>query len=288
MPAEILNRLRSILPKIEASIAQGPTGASVPIDPLEKLKAEMRAMKFLWALPLVPTSFLKREEDLRCNLCHRKYDDEFSVCGRGESPCCLPCGHVAGHQCLRKYLSPYELGLTKCPFANCNVDFPQMFTDVVEPKQAISDLVKESPHDYDDDDDDDDYEILSSSSSLNEEEDPDEDLIRQISELSSDSGVSRDEISRYLSIGEVLGRWHFSPDVHSVSDSDISNFSNSKMGTGTQVRDFATADEEPLEVVGEEEFPKGRRMAVAVSESESEGWTRAAARRGGGLIARNF
>ena len=128
MPAEILNQLESLIPKIEASVAKKSINSSVQREPLDVLKSEMRAMKFIWSLPIISTDFLRWDEK-NCGLCDKKYDKEFKVCGRGESPCCLPCGHIDGHQCLRKHFSPYESGFTKCPFSGCNVDFPQSKLD---------------------------------------------------------------------------------------------------------------------------------------------------------------
>lgn len=129
MPAEILNRLESLVPEI-ASAGNKAIGSSMKTDRHDALAAEIRAMKFIWNLPIITLEFL-HDDEMICGLCDNKYDKEFRVCARGESPCCLPCGHIAGHHCLREWLSPYEGGFSKCPF--CNVDFPQMFTDLAEP-----------------------------------------------------------------------------------------------------------------------------------------------------------
>ena len=227
MPAEILNRLGSILPEIKASVANESIGSSIKTEHLETLKFEMRAMKFIWNLPIISVDYLRADEKL-CGLCNRKYDNEFKVCGRGESPSYLPCGHIAGHQCLREHLSPYESGFTKCPF--CNVDFPQMFTDPVElaPAQPTSDLAWER---------------------INDQELPDEELSEQVSQLSMDSGASSDEIRRFLSIGEVLER--------SRNETELSNM-------GTDVQDFAT-QATYLPEIGEGEFPKLRRKSGSPS-----------------------
>ncbi|KAF6235725.1 hypothetical protein HO173_005920 [Letharia columbiana] len=218
MPAEILNRLEASVPEIEASFVNENIGSSMKADSLDPLESELRAMKFIWKLPIVSIDFLHEDEKF-CGMCDRKYDDEFRVCGRKESPCCLPCGHIAGHQCLRKYLSPYECGFTKCPF--CKVDFPQTFTDPVEPTLATSDLAWV---------DVDDHEVL------------DEGLSRQVSQLSKDSGAPSDEIKRYLSIDEVLER----------------SRSQTEVNMGTDVQDFATQATDPAEI-GDEEFPKNRK-----------------------------
>ena len=225
MPAEILNRLGAIIPEIKASVANESIGSSMKTEHLETLKFEMRAMKFIWNLPIISVDYLRADEKL-CGLCNGKYDNEFKVCGRGESPCHLPCGHVAGHQCLREHLSPYESGFTKCPF--CNVDFPQMFTDPAEPAQPTSDLAREH---------------------INDQESPDEELSDQISQLSMDSGAPSDEIRRFLSIGEVLER--------SRTELELS-------GMGTDVQDFAT-QATCLPEIGEGEFPKLRRRSGSPS-----------------------
>ena len=221
MPAEILNQLESLVPEIEASASNKSIRSSTKTDPVDRLAAEMRAMKFIWGLPIITLDFL-HEDEMECGLCANKYDKEFRVCMLGESPCCLPCGHIAGHRCIREFLSPYESGFSKCPF--CNVDFPQMFTDVVESAQPTSDLAWE---------DEDDYEMS------------DEELSRQISQLSRDSGVSSDEAKRYLSIDEVLSR---------------SQTEGSK--TGTVVQNVATQAADPAKI-GEDEFPKNRKNGVA-------------------------
>ena len=219
MPAEILNRLESLVPEMETSVANGSIESSIKAIHVDPLQSELRAMKFLWSLPIVDLDFLHEDEHF-CGLCDSKYDEVFRVCGRGESPCCLPCGHIAGHLCLRSYLSPYECGFTKCPF--CKVDFPQMFTDPVEPAQPTSDLACV---------DVDDQEI------------PDEELSRQVSQLSKDSGASTDAIKRYLSIEDVLER-------------SRSQAERSKMGT--DVQDFATHATDATDIGGDE-FPKDRK-----------------------------
>lgn len=217
MPAEILNQLESLVPEIEASAGNKSIGSSMKTGPVDSLAAEIRAMKFIWNLPIITLDFL-HEDEINCGLCGNKYDREFRVCMLGEVPTCLPCGHIAGHQCVREWLSPYESGFTKCPF--CNVDFPQMFTDLVEPAQPTSDLASK---------DEDDYELS------------DEELSRQLSQLSRDSGVSSDETKRYLSIDEVLSR----------SQTEGS-------GTGTVVQDVVTQAADPADI-GEDEFPKNRK-----------------------------
>ena len=249
MPAEILNRLESILPEIKASVANRSTSPPMETEPLKKLRAEMRAMTFILNLPIISIEHLYGDE-LLCGLCDKKYDDTFKVCSRGESPCCLPCGHIAGHQCLRANLSPYESGFTKCPFANCNVDFPQMFTDAAEPVRPTSGIAKGSVGDHE----------------LSDKESSDEELTRQISQLSNDSGVSQDEIKRYLSIDEVLNRIR----SEEVEEKDM----------GTEVRDFATEAAEPPEI-GEGEFPRDRRMAMGPSFAR-------AAEDALSMIAKNF
>lgn len=240
MPAEILNRLESLVPEIEASVAKESIDSSRENGPLDPLKSQMRAMKFIWSLPIIDLDFL-HEDEKYCGLCDRKYAQEFKVCGRGESPSFMPCGHIAGHQCLRAFLSPYEGGFTKCPF--CKVDFPQMFTDPVEPSQPTSDLVWAGI---------DDHEVS------------DEDLSREVSQLSNDSGASDDEVKQYLSIDEVLERSRSQTDGSYagviVRDFAIQPTAPAEIGLniGTEARDFATEATEPAEI-GEGEFPKNRK-----------------------------
>ncbi|CAF9924354.1 hypothetical protein IMSHALPRED_006160 [Imshaugia aleurites] len=200
MPAEILNQLEPLVPKIEASIANKRVIPAMKTEPLDPLKSELRAMKFILNLPIIDVDFL-HDDEKRCGLCDGTYDAEFRVCGRGEVPCHLPCGHIAGHWCLREWLSPYEGGFTKCPF--CSVDFPQMFADVEPPPSTTGDLASEDRYDH---------------------EVSDGELSRQVSQLSKDSGASADEIRRYLSIDEVLER----------ARSQIGG-----LDLGTEVRDFA-------------------------------------------------
>ena len=243
MPAEILNRLGSLIPSIEAPATNKNVGSSLQREHQDFLKSEMRAMKFIWNLPIISIDYL-RWDDKYCGLCHREYDDEFKVCARGESPCCLPCGHIAGHQCLRTHLSPYEAGNTKCPFLGCNVDFSQTFTDPVEPKQPTSDLAWVS---------------------TDEPEPSEEELSRQVSQLSNDSGVSSYDIKRFLSIEEVLAR--------SQSESE-------ELSTGTEARDFATEARVPPEI-GEEDFSMDRRRGRSLTRAP-------VATKDFGLISRNF
>lgn len=97
-----------------------------------------------------------------------------------------------------------------------------MFTDVVEPAQSTSDFVWG---------DEDDYEMS------------DEELSRQISQLSRDSGVSSEEAKRYLSIDEVVSRKQ-----------------TEESKTGTVVQDVVTQAADPAEI-GKDEFPQNRKNA---------------------------
>ena len=243
MPAEILNRLGSLIPSIETSVTNKSVLSSLQREHQDVLKSEMRAMKFIWNLPIISIDYLRWDEKY-CGLCHRKYDDEFKVCARGESPCCLPCGHIAGHHCLRTHLSPYEAGNTKCPFLGCNVDFPQMFTDPVEPKQPTSDVAWVS---------------------IDEPEPSDEELNRQVSQLSNDSGMSSYDIKRFLSIEEILSR---------------SRGESEELSRGTEARDFASEARGPPEIE-EEDLPEIRRRGRSLTRAPFS--TKAV-----GLISRNF
>lgn len=78
MPAEILNQLEYIVPKIEASVAKASMDTSIRADALNSLDSEMRAMKFIWNLPLIDLDYLHDDEKL-CGLCKVRYDDKFRV-----------------------------------------------------------------------------------------------------------------------------------------------------------------------------------------------------------------
>ena len=224
MPAEIINRLESLILEIETSVANNKIDSSTKTHPLDPLESEMRAMKFIWNLPIIDLDFLNEDEQC-CSLCGSQYEKEFKVCQRGESPSCLPCGHIAGHQCIRAFLSPYEGGFTRCPF--CKVDFPQMFTDPAEPAQPTSDLAWEDVEDH---------------------ETSDEELSRQVLQLSKDSGAPSQEVRRYLSIEDVLER--------SRSQAEGTNM-------GTAVHDFATRASGPEEIGGDEFPTKHRRNGAS-------------------------
>lgn len=101
-----------------------------------------------------------------------------------------------------------------------------MFTDPAEPKQPTSDLAWA------------DIDVPKMS---------DQELSRQVSQLSNDSGASSDEIKRFLSIDEILAR--------SQSETE-------KLNMSTEVRDPVTEATEALDV-GEGEFPKDRRMGIS-------------------------
>ena len=247
MPAEILNRLGSHIPSIEASATNKNIGSSPRGQRQNDLKSELRAMKFIWNLPLISIDYLRWDEKY-CGLCHRKYDDEFKVCARGESPCCLPCGHIAGHHCLRTHLSPYEAGNTRCPFWGCDVDFPQMFTD--PPESTVQAASSDVPWMV---------SVVDEGEQSDEEE-----LSRQVSQLSNDSGVSSYAIKQFLSIEEVLAR--------SGSESEGSS-------TGTEARDFFAADARRSPEIGEESFSMMNRK-------RGQGLTRAP--KDVALISRNF
>ena len=226
MPAEILNRLESSVPRIEASIAYKRKITAKKAEsssPRNLLRSEMRAMKFIWNLPIITIDYLYKDER-RCGLCDKKYDSEFKVCGRGESPCALPCGHIAGHHCIREHLSPYEQGFTRCPF--CKVDFPQLFKDPVQPAQATSD------------------------ENVDDREVSDNELNSEVAQLSRDSGASSDEIKQFLSIDEVIQRSRTQTEVSDVALA------------GTGVQDFAAQDKS-LAGIGEGEFPQNRRNGAS-------------------------
>lgn len=101
-----------------------------------------------------------------------------------------------------------------------------MFTDPVEPAQPTSDLAWVD---------------------VDDQTASDEELNRQVSQLSKDSGASSDEIKRYLSIDEILER--------SRGQTEGSNM-------GTEVQDFATQGTDPVDV-GEKEFPKNRKNGAS-------------------------
>ena len=74
-----------------------------------------------------------------------------------------------------------------------------------------------------------------------------EDLSRQVSQLSKDSGASNAEIKHYLSIDEVLER---------------SRLQTEELTMGTEARDFAAQLPDPVEVL-KDEFPKNRRNGAS-------------------------
>ena len=121
-----------------------------------------------------------------------------------------------------------------------------MFTDLAEPALSTSDAP---------------------CTDVDEPETSEEELSRQISQLSSDSGISSDEIKRYLSIDEVLGRYQKE---------------NAGLSKGSEARDFAYAGAiDPPPEIGEGEFPKDRKMA-------DRPILKRVARKIDGLIAKNF
>ena len=101
-----------------------------------------------------------------------------------------------------------------------------MFTDPVHPAQPTSDLA---------------WADIDDQTASNEE------LSRQVSQLSKDSGASSAEIKHYLSMDEILER--------SCGGTERSNL-------GTEVQDFATQGTDPVEV-GEKEFPKNRKNGAS-------------------------
>lgn len=109
----------------------------------------------------------------------------------------------------------------------CYVDFPQMFTDPVEPAQPTSDFAWVD---------------------IEDETASDEEMSSQVSQLSNDSGSSSHEIKRYLGIDEALERPRSQPE---------------EFNKGTEVRDFAAQGAaDPVEI-GEEEFPKNRKNGAS-------------------------
>ena len=88
MPAEILNQLESLVPEIEASAGNKSIGASTKTDPVDRLAAEMRAMKFIWAFPSSPSiSFTKTRWSAACVVTSMTKNSECVCSGRARVVC---------------------------------------------------------------------------------------------------------------------------------------------------------------------------------------------------------
>ncbi len=98
-----------------------------------------------------------------------------------------------------------------------------MFTDSAEPAEPTSELAWEDVK----------------SPEVSEEE-----LSRQVKQMTIDAGASADEVKRFLSIDEVLAR------------------PRNEIEGGTEARDFATETDD-VPGIRDERFPKNRRMAAS-------------------------
>ena len=96
---------------------------------------EMKMMRFIFALPIINIKILRKHEQA-CGLCEQPYNPEWKI-NNSETAVILPCGHVFGHFCIRKWLSPFEIGRTRCPRSWCGTEFPCPMNRLVSNGQSI-------------------------------------------------------------------------------------------------------------------------------------------------------
>lgn len=116
MPSEYLNSLSGGSAIIDAT---KETQEHLQIKEA-KSRFETEMFRFILALPTVDVD----DPDLpdrACAFCEVDYDADYTV-AKGETPVQLPCGHVYGHKCIFRWLSPWEEARTMCPI--CKVECP--------------------------------------------------------------------------------------------------------------------------------------------------------------------
>ena len=72
------------------------------------------AEEFLSNLPRVREADLPKGSE--CGICQEKYSNVDSHPGAMDTPVRLPCQHVIGSDCIRRWVSPDEHGKNTCPF----------------------------------------------------------------------------------------------------------------------------------------------------------------------------
>ena len=72
------------------------------------------AEEFLSNLPQVGEADLPKGSE--CGICQEKYSNVDSHPGAMDTPVRLPCQHIIGSDCIRKWVSPDEHGKNTCPF----------------------------------------------------------------------------------------------------------------------------------------------------------------------------
>lgn len=85
---------------------------------LHNLPPPPRSFVFIANLPTVAIADLPDEEQ-RCSICLDSYFKQEDEDNKLEMPTRLPCGHVVGKNCLRKWVFPYGTG-ERCPI--CRAD----------------------------------------------------------------------------------------------------------------------------------------------------------------------
>ena len=66
-------------------------------------------------------------KDSECGICQEKYGNVDSHPGAMDNPIRLPCQHVIGSDCIRRWVSPSEHGKNTCPF--CRYIFFSSYQD---------------------------------------------------------------------------------------------------------------------------------------------------------------
>ena len=83
------------------------------------------AEEFLRNLPQVGEADLPKGSE--CGICQEKYGNVDSHPGAMDTPVRLPCQHVVGSDCIRRWVSPSEHGKNTCPF--CRYIFFSSYQD---------------------------------------------------------------------------------------------------------------------------------------------------------------
>ena len=95
----------------------------------------MEMMLFIYSLPVINVKLLPEDEQ-SCSLCEEVYFPMWKINGE-ETAIILPCGHIIGHFCIRKWLSPYEGNQSSCPILGCGATYPPPRGTRVPGKQLI-------------------------------------------------------------------------------------------------------------------------------------------------------
>ena len=184
----------------------------------------MKMMRFIFALPIFDVAVLPLHKQ-HCDLCQHPYNPQWKI-NTSETAVILPCGHIFGHFCVRKWLSPFEKKRTRCPEPRCRMVFPCPMNSRVSNGQSIVGgrlypslppmiMDREDSNNGDDEDENDEDDSMTTEDLVSElaahasaRDIEDQDPFRQVQAITAsvDSGEEDDNLSLTQSGNELSSR----------------------------------------------------------------------------------